>query len=57
VVLARAGLTNAEIGARLFLSPHTIEWHMRKVFSELAITSRLDLRDVLPTSSHETAPP
>jgi DNA-binding CsgD family transcriptional regulator len=41
--LAREGLSNSEIGARLFLSPRTIEWHLRKVFTKLAITSRVQL--------------
>jgi DNA-binding NarL/FixJ family response regulator len=46
--LARAGLSNPEIGTRLFLSPRTVEWHLKKVFTKLGIRSRKDLRDALP---------
>ena len=45
--LARDGLSNPEIGARLFLSPRTVEWHLRKVFTKLGIRSRHDLSHAL----------
>jgi DNA-binding CsgD family transcriptional regulator len=46
--LAREGLSNPEIGARLFLSPRTVQYHLGNIFTKTGITSRSQLRSILP---------
>jgi DNA-binding CsgD family transcriptional regulator len=54
--MARDGLSNPEIGARLFLSPRTIQYHLGHVFAKLGITTRSQLRSILPPSPDAAAP-
>ena len=46
--LAGSGHTNTEISTQLFISPRTVEWHLRKVFAKLGIGSRKEIRETLP---------
>jgi DNA-binding CsgD family transcriptional regulator len=52
--LAREALSNAEIGARLFISPRTVEYHLGHVFTKLGINSRIQLHQALPIKPNVT---
>ena len=55
--LAREGLSNPEIGTRLFISPRTVQYHLRKVFTKLGISSRKQLDSVLASDPAAIMPP
>jgi len=54
--LARDGRTNPEIGAQLFISVRTVEWHLRKIFIRLGIGSRRELRAALALLGQDSKP-
>jgi DNA-binding CsgD family transcriptional regulator len=54
--LATASRSNPEIGAQLFLSPRTVEWHLRKVFMKLGVSSRRELASALDETGRKTEP-
>jgi DNA-binding CsgD family transcriptional regulator len=54
--LAADGQTNSEIGAQLFLSPRTVEWHLTKMFGKLGMSSRKELSSALSDINANGAP-
>jgi DNA-binding NarL/FixJ family response regulator len=54
--LPREGNSNPEVGAQLFISPRTVEYHLYKVFTTLGISSRNELQRVFPSEAREAQP-
>jgi len=55
--LARERRTNPEIGAELFLSARTVEWHLRKIFTKLGVSSRRELDAALARRDRDAQAP
>jgi ATP/maltotriose-dependent transcriptional regulator MalT len=54
--LVAQGLTNKQVGAQMFISPHTVKFHLRQVFRKLDIGSRVELAGQVTERQHETSP-